>query len=230
MYLKVGCLFSGGKDSTFSLYLAQQRGLKIKCLLTLIPYSQDSYLFHYPNIWITKIQSQVLQIPIITKKIYSSSIDEEYKELDHLIEKAKDEFHLNGIVHGGISSNFQKNKFYNICEKHGLKLISPLWQIDQYDYMNKLLTNNFTIQIIGVSAMGLEANWLGTNITPINLQNLILLSKKYGFNIAFEGGEAETLVLDCPIFRKRLEIRKSKTKWDGQRGIVEISDIVLLDK
>jgi diphthamide synthase (EF-2-diphthine--ammonia ligase) len=57
-----------------------------------------------------------------------------------------------------------------------------------------------------------------------------MLSKKYGFNISFEGGEAETLVLDCPIFRKRLEIRKSKKKWDGQRGIVEISDIVLLDK
>ena len=230
MYLDVGCLFSGGKDSTFSLYLAKQWGLTIKCLLTLIPHSEDSYLFHYPNTWITKIQSQVLQIPIITKKIYSSSIDEEYKELDHLIEKAKDEFHLNGIVHGGISSNFQKNKFYNICKKHSLKLISPLWQIDQYDYMNKLLTNNFTIQIIGVSAMGLDASWLGTNITPINLQNLILLSKKYGFNISFEGGEAETLVLDCPLFRKRLEIRKSKTKWDGQRGIVEISDIVLLDK
>ena len=210
--MDVGCLFSGGKDSTFSLYLAKQWGLTIKCLLTLIPHSEDSYLFHYPNIWITKIQSQVLQIPIITKKIYSSSIDEEYKELDQLIEKAKYEFHLNGIVHGGIGSNFQKNKFSTICEKHGLKLISPLWQVDQYDYMNKLLVNNFTIQIIGVSAMGLEANWLGTNLTPINLQNLILLSKKYGFNISFEGGEAETLVLDCPIFTKRLVITKSKTK------------------
>lgn len=230
MYLKVACLFSGGKDSTFSLYMAKQLKLSIKCLLTLIPYSEDSYLFHYPNIWITKIQSQALQIPIITKKIYSSSIDEECKELDKLIEKAKNEFHINGIVHGGISSNFQKNKFNKICKKHGLKLISPLWQIDQYDYMNKLLTNNFIIQIIGVSAMGLEANWLGTNITPENLQTLIFLSKKYGFNISFEGGEAETLVLDCPIFKKRLEIRKSKTRWDGQRGIVEISDIVLLDK
>ena len=87
--MKVACLFSGGKDSTFSLYMAKQLKLSIKCLLTLIPYSEDSYLFHYPNIWITKIQSQALQIPIITKKIYSSSIDEECKELDKLIEKAK---------------------------------------------------------------------------------------------------------------------------------------------
>ncbi|HJU59721.1 MAG TPA: diphthine--ammonia ligase [Nitrososphaeraceae archaeon] len=228
--MKVACLFSGGKDSTFSLYLAKKSGLSIQSLLTLIPHSEDSYLFHYPNIWITKIQSQVLQIPIITRNINSSSIEEECKELDNLIEKAKNEFDINGIVHGGISSNFQKNKFNNICKKHRLKLISPIWQIDPYNYMNKLLTNNFIIQIIGVSAMGLEANWLGTIITPENLQTLILLSRKYGFNISFEGGEAETLVLDCPIFKKRLEIRKSETRWDGQRGIVEISDIVLLDK
>jgi diphthine-ammonia ligase len=231
LYLNVGCLFSGGKDSTFSLYLAIERGLKIKCLITIIPTSEESYLFHYPNIWITQIQSQALQIPIISKKIESSSsIDEEYKELDKLIEKAKDEFQINGIVHGGISSNFQKSRYNTICQKHNLQLISPLWQIDQYEYMNKLLDHNFLIQIIGVSAMGLDINWLGMNLNHANLQDLILLSKKYKFNISFEGGEAETLVLDCPIFRKRLDIIKSKTKWDGQRGIVEISDILLLDK
>ncbi|MGZ5472192.1 MAG: Dph6-related ATP pyrophosphatase, partial [Nitrososphaeraceae archaeon] len=62
------------------------------------------------------------------------------------------------------------------------------------------------------------------------VQDLFKLNRKYGFNISFEGGEAETIVLDCPIFRKRLEILTSKIQWDGQRGIVEISEIVLLDK
>jgi ABC transporter with metal-binding/Fe-S-binding domain ATP-binding protein len=229
--LNIGCLFSGGKDSTYALYLALQRGLKIKCLITLIPFSDESYLFHYPNIWITQIQSKVLQIPIISKKIdSSSSIDKECEELDKLIEKAKDDFQIKGIVHGGISSHFQKNRYNTICEKHNLKLISPLWQIDQYMYMNELLKKKFLIKIIGVSAMGLDFNWLGKDLTYTNLHNLSLLSKKYKFNIAFEGGEAETIVLDCPIFRKRLDIRKSNIKWDGQRGIVEISDILLLDK
>ncbi|MCJ7637986.1 MAG: ATP-binding protein, partial [Nitrososphaeraceae archaeon] len=105
-----------------------------------------------------------------------------------------------------------------------------LWQIDQYDYMNKLLKNNFVIQIISVSSMGLDVNSLGIILNYSTVQDLIKLSRKYGFNISFEGGEAETIVLDCPIFRKRLEILTSKIQWDGQRGIVEISDIVLLDK
>lgn len=78
--------------------------------------------------------------------------------------------------------------------------------------------------------MGLDINSLGIILNHSTVQDLFKLSRKYGFNISFEGGEAETIVLDCPIFRKRLEILTSKIQWDGQRGIVEISDIVLLDK
>jgi ABC transporter with metal-binding/Fe-S-binding domain ATP-binding protein len=226
----VACLFSGGKDSTYSLFLAKEMGLSIECLLTLIPYSEDSYLFHFPNTWITSIQSQALQIPIITKKIQSSSIEDEDKNLDKLAEKAIKDYQIEGIVHGGISSNFQKNKFHGICKKHNLKLISPIWQVNQYKYMTKLLSNNFLIKIVGISAMGLDLKWLGTNLNIANLRILNDLSKKYGFNLSFEGGEGETLVLDCPIFKKRLEIRKSNTIWDGQRGILEISDIILIDK
>jgi len=228
--LRVACLFSGGKDSTYSLYLAKQWGLSVDCLLTLIPHSVESYLFHSPNIWTTQLQSQALQIPIIMKQINSISIDDECDKLDELINQANKDYKIDGIVHGGISSNFQKNKFNKICERYNLKLISPLWQIDQYDYMNNLLKNNFVIQIISVSSMGLDVNSLGIILNHSTLQDLFKLSRKYGFNISFEGGEAETIVLDCPIFRKRLEILTSKIQWDGQRGIVEISDIVLLDK
>ena len=144
--------------------------------------------------------------------------------------QANKKYKIDGIVHGGIASNYQKNKFNKICEKYDLKLISPLWQIDQYDYMNELLKNNFVIQIISVSSMGLDSNLLGITLNHSTLQDLIKLSVKYKFNISFEGGEAETIVLDCPIFRKRLEILDSRIHWDGQRGIVEISEIILLDK
>ena len=226
----MACLFSGGKDSTYSLYLAKQGGLSIECLLTLIPHSAESYLFHSPNIWATKLQSEALQIPIITNKISSTSIDDEYNKLDELIRRAYTEYKIEGIVHGGISSNFQKNKFNRICEKYNVELISPLWQIDEYVYMNNLLKNGFVIQITSVSSMGLNTNFLGTILNYSNLKELFKLSQQYGFNLSFEGGEAETIVLDCPIFKKRLEILASKIYWDGQRGIVEISDIHLLDK
>ena len=78
--------------------------------------------------------------------------------------------------------------------------------------------------------MCIESNFILIILNQSNLKDLFRLSQKYGFNLSFEGGEAETIVLDCPIFKKRLEILTSKIHWDGQRGIVEISDMSLLDK
>jgi uncharacterized protein (TIGR00290 family) len=78
--------------------------------------------------------------------------------------------------------------------------------------------------------MGLEKEWLGRRIDKDSLTKLAALSKKYGFNLTFEGGEAETLVIDCPLFRKKLEIKRAKTHWDGQRGIFEILEVALVEK
>ena len=53
-------------------------------------------------------------------------------------------------------------------------------------------------------------------------EELNKLSEKYGFNLNFEGGEAETIVVDCPLYSEPIIINKSKTTWDGYRGRFEI--------
>jgi uncharacterized protein (TIGR00290 family) len=96
--------------------------------------------------------------------------------------------------------------------------------------MYELLANNFVIMIVGVSASGLDEKWLGRILNSSALNELETLSKKYGFSIAFEGGEAETFVLDCPIFKKRIAVRDAKKHWDGYRGYFEILDMILVEK
>jgi uncharacterized protein (TIGR00290 family) len=96
--------------------------------------------------------------------------------------------------------------------------------------MYELISKKFEIKIVGVSAMGLEKDWLGRSIDKNSITLLELLSRKYGFNLAFEGGEAESLVLDCPLFTRRLDIKKANIHWDGQRGIFEILDVALIQK
>jgi diphthamide synthase (EF-2-diphthine--ammonia ligase) len=73
--------------------------------------------------------------------------------------------------------------------------------------------------------MGLNLCWLGKLIDFQSLEKLLSLSKKFGFNISFEGGEAETLVVSCPLYHnKRLEITKSSVSWDNLSGILQISE------
>ena len=62
------------------------------------------------------------------------------------------------------------------------------------------------------------------------MNEIIELNRKYGMHMAFEGGEAETLVLDCPIFKKRINILESSNVWETDSGYMIISRAELEDK
>ncbi len=225
--MKVASLFSGGKDSTYSIYKAKQEGHQIRCLITILPLSEESMLLHFPNIELTKLQSKSMGIPQIYIESRSNETETEVNLIEKILAKAKSDHDLEGLVHGGILSEFQKNIFDRACSKLNLKLISPLWQKEQIEYMKNLIESNFHFIITSVSADGLDEKWLGKEITIQDLEKLDQLSKKYGFNINFEGGEAETIVIDCPLFSHPIMILKSRKIWDGIRGRFEILDAEL---
>ena len=225
--MKVASLFSGGKDSTYSIYKAKQEGHQIRCLITILPLSEESMLLHFPNIELTKLQSKSMGIPQIYIESRSNETETEVNLIEKILAKAKSEHDLEGLVHGGILSEFQKNIFDRACSKLNLKLISPLWQKEQIEYMKNLIESNFHFIITSISADGLDEKWLGKEITIQDLEKLDQLSKKYGFNINFEGGEAETIVIDCPLFSHPIMILKSRKIWDGIRGRFEILDAEL---
>ena len=225
--MKLAALFSGGKDSTYAIYLAKKLGHSVDVLLTLYPYSDESHLLHYPNIHFTRLQSESMKIPQLIEKITSENPESESEKLNKLISLAKENYSIEGIVHGGILSEYQKNNFSLICEKNHLEIISPLWNKDPESYMKELLNENFEYIISTVSSDGLNDSWLGQIIDMNRLDKLQKLQKKFSFNLNFEGGEAETFVINCPLFEKPLLIQDSTTVWDGYRGRFEILEAKL---
>jgi len=183
-------------------------------------FKQSSTTFFYYRINKTAIKT--LEIPQIISTLDSDELKEEMNVLEMLLEKAKQDFQIEGLVHGGISSEFQKKCFEKICEKIDLKIIAPLWKINAKEYMNDLIDSNFKFILTSVSSDGLDETWLGKIITTNDVSQLNKLSDKYGFNLNFEGGEAETFVIDCPLYSYPIIINKSKTTWDGYRGMFEI--------
>lgn len=225
--MKVAVLFSGGKDSTYSIYQAKKEGHKVVCLVTIFPQSAESELLHYPNIQFTKLQSESMHIPQISIKVDSTNPNNEAQTLEAILTKAKEDFEIQGIVHGGILSDFQKKQFEKISHSLGISLISPLWKKNEKEYMKNLLESKFHFMPISVTSDGLDESWLGKEINTEDLITLDNLSKKYGFNLSFEGGEAETFVTDCPLFSYPIKILKSKKIWDGYRGRFEILEAKL---
>ena len=213
----------------YAIYLAKKLGHSVDVLLTLYPHSSESHLLHYPNIKFTSLQSESMKTPQLIEKITSDDSKNEFKKLNSLIISAKEKYSIDGIVHGGILSEYQKDNFSLVCEKNELEIISPLWNKTPESYMEELLYENFEYIISTVSSAGLNDFWLGRIIDKNGLDELKKLQKKFGFNLNFEGGEAETFVINCPLFEKPLLIQDSTTEWDGYRGRFEILEAKLKD-
>ena len=225
--MKLACLFSGGKDSTYAIHLAKKQGHDIVCLLSIFPKSDESHLLHHPNLKWTKLQSESMKIPQLTIHSNSDETKDEIIAMETLLQNAKKEFHIDGLVHGGIKSKFQKEKFETLCLKLNLISIAPLWETNPKEYMNELIDSNFHFMMITVSSDGLDEQWLGKLILKSDIILLNNLSKKFGFNLNFEGGESETFVINCPLFSHSIKINQFTKNWDGYRGRFEIVDAEL---
>ena len=225
--MKLACLFSGGKDSTYAIHLAKKQGHDVVCLLSIFAKSEESHLLHHPNLRWTKLQSESMNIPQLTIISNSNETNDELIVMEKLLQNAKEQFQIDGLVHGGIKSKFQKEKFETLCLKLNLVSIAPLWETNPKEYMNQLLDSNFHFMMVTVSSDGLDEQWLGKLITKSDIEVLNNLSDKFGFNLNFEGGESETFVINCPLFSYPIKINKFTKNWDGYRGRFEIVDAEL---
>lgn len=225
--MKLAALFSGGKDSTFSIYLARQVGHEVKYLATVISENPDSFMYHTPNIGMTFLQSQCLGIQLVSKK----SSGEKEKEVDDLKALLKG-LQVEGVLAGAIASKYQYERVKKVCDDLSLNVITPLWGANQEQTVKKMIEARFEIILTAVAAEGLGEKWLGRKIDLKALKDLKRLNKKYGINIAGEGGEYESLVLDCPLYKKRIEITDSERIWDEKTnsGKLVIKDAKLSDK
>lgn len=227
--MDVGVLFSGGKDSTYALYLASKKH-KIKCLICLSPQRDDSYMFHHPNVSFVRTQAELMNIPLIFMSS-SGEKEEELKDLKAAVDVAKQKYKIQGLVSGAVYSEYQKNRVDEVCAKFGLESIAPLWHMDAGYYLRRLLLSKFKIIITGVAADGFNSNWLGREFDKNMLADLEELNKKNRLNIVGEGGEYESFVLDCPLFAKRIKIIDSSKKLEDENtGTYIIKKIELENK
>ncbi|MDE1867231.1 MAG: diphthine--ammonia ligase, partial [Thaumarchaeota archaeon] len=152
----LGSLFSGGKDSAFAVYKARSEGHNISCLVTVFPKSEESHLLHHPNIRLTALQARAMNIPQITIPLESDNTRVEVDEIKNALKTAKEKFGIEGVVHGGIRSAFQKNHFETICRSLDLRVIAPLWNVNEETYLHDLIQCGFEFVVTSVTAQGLD--------------------------------------------------------------------------
>jgi predicted ATP pyrophosphatase (TIGR00289 family) len=223
--MRVAVLATGGKDSVLALHRVLNEEYEVKYLVSMIPLREDSWMFHYPNIHLVNLFAEAVEIPLV--KAETSGIKEkEIEDLKRLIKKLD----VEGVVSGAIASNYQKTRIEKVCKQLKLKSITPLWHENELGILKEILDLKFDVMITGVYAYGFDMEWLGRKIDEKTVEALMELNRKYGVSLVGEGGEYETLVLDTPFFRKRINIIKAEKVWENQSGYFLVTKAKLENK
>jgi predicted ATP pyrophosphatase (TIGR00289 family) len=226
--MKAAVLFSGGKDSTMAAYKAFKEGHEVEYLVSVFSDNPASYMFHVANIHITELSAEAMGIKLI-KKVTKGIKEEELEDLKNILIELKDKG-IEAIYSGALFSVYQKSRIDALCEELGLESCAPLWHRDPTEYMEEIIDLGFEVIITSVAAEGFDESWLGRKVDRDSLLEIVELNKKYKIHIGFEGGEAETLVLDGPIFNKKIKVMESENIWEGDSGYFLIKEAELEEK
>lgn len=226
--MRLGVLFSGGKDSCLALHRAAGCD-EVVCLVTVVPENKESFFFHTPNLHLTELQAQALGLPLVSLGTPGVE-EEEIADLAAAIARAMDEHGIEGIVTGAVSSVYQATRVQRVCNDLGLWCFNPLWQMDQVQLLWELVRGGHQVIISGVFAPPLDAEWLGRVIDAITVHELEDLWESHGINPAGEGGEIETTVLDAPMFRSRIVIRAARRDFHRDSGVLVVQRAEVVSK
>ena len=222
--MKLAALISGGKDSCYALYEALTAGHEVTHLVAIKPQNPDSYMYHSINIDIVRLISQACGIPLILKESHGRK-EEELDDLSDVLCSLD----IDGVIVGAIESVYQESRVRKVCETLGIAMYAPLWHRNADELLREMAAR-MDIRIVQVAAGGMGEEWLGVRIDEGVIRDLQELHRRYRIHLCGEGGEYETLVLDAPYFKERIELVETERAWYGDRGVLKVLDARVVGK
>ena len=213
---KVIASVSGGKDSLYALYIALQEGLKVDYLLFI----KAGGKAHRLNRWLLKLISESVGIPSLEVNKDTSKIQGVLKKLG-----------ADTLIYGVVGTPEHIDWYREICDPINVKLYAPLWGKNLSGTLEEMKKLGFRILIVEVdTSMGFPESWLGKELDDKILQEIYRLEKEQKINPSGERGEYHTLVLDCPVYKKSINVLGSKAVWEGSKGYLVIKKANLQPK
>ena len=219
-------LVSGGKDSTYAAYLADTQGWTVDELLVVRPRDPDSFLFHTPNLDLVRLQATAWGKRYREATVDGTGEDAETEALAAALESAGDP-----IVAGAIASSYQWGRLHRVTYALGRALYTPLWGKAPGRVVREEIGAGLDIRLVHLAAEPLTDRFLGRRLDPPLLEELERLGDEVRrINVAGEGGEYESLVVDAPFFTHRIELRTTGTSSRGGAHRLDVHSAVLVPK
>eukprot|EP00921_Rhytidocystis_pertsovi_P026867 GHVQ01043305.1.p1 GENE.GHVQ01043305.1~~GHVQ01043305.1.p1 ORF type:complete len:222 (-),score=30.62 GHVQ01043305.1:321-986(-) len=219
--MKIAALISGGKDSLYAVHKYKD---SVAVLIHMKPlptpkgtrvYETDSYMYQTVCSQLVDAVAECLQITLLTFLItgapvrietldYELTEGDEVEDLYRALKQTKEWFpDIDAVCCGAVMSNYQRLRAQNVCDRLNLQLLAPLWQTPQAELLQNIIDDGIDAIVVKTAAMGLNENHIGKSIVQLK-DHFLSLESQFGFHVCGEGGEYETITVDCPMYYKRI--------------------------
>ncbi|QCR32006.1 diphthine--ammonia ligase [Lysinibacillus sp. SGAir0095] len=206
--------FSGGKDSTLALYKAMKVGEAAGLIVMMEEQGKRSRSHGMPPDLI-RAQASSIGLPIYSA---AASWADYEKVFISLLEKAKNHG-AEVLVTGDLDMPAHGCWHEKVADYAGLKLGMPLWELDHREVVEEFIDLGFVTMIVTVNlTLGMREDDLGRTLTHEYVKELVAR----GIDPCGEGGEFHTTVIDGPIFKQPIPVRKCKVVKDGDYAFLPL--------
>ncbi|XP_010842492.1 PREDICTED: diphthine--ammonia ligase isoform X1 [Bison bison bison] len=168
--MRVAALISGGKDSCYNMMQCVAAGHQIVALANLRPAENqvgsdelDSYMYQTVGHHAIDLYAEAMALPLYRRTIRGKSVDtgpvytkcegDEVEDLYELLKLVKEREEVEGISVGAILSDYQRVRVENVCKRLNLQPLAYLWQRNQEDLLQEMISSNIQAIIIKVAAL-----------------------------------------------------------------------------
>lgn len=194
--------WSGGKDSCLACYKAIKEGYQIKYLLNFISKESKRCCFHGLEAKLIKLQTELIGIPLIQKEV-TPDMQEYEKEFKAAVSELKD---ARAMVFGDIYLDEHKEWVERVCRDLDIMPIEPLWNDSPSNLVEEFIDLGFKALVVSCQADKFGKDFVGREVD----KNLLAELNSRNICPCGENGEFHTLVVDGPMFKKRIEILESE--------------------
>ncbi|MHA6482271.1 Dph6-related ATP pyrophosphatase [Paenibacillus sp. strain BS8-2] len=206
--------YSGGKDSSLALHMAMQSGEAIGLIVMLEEKGERSRSHGMPP-KIIAAQAESIGLPVLSA---AATWDDYETAFVRLLNQAR-ELGAEALVTGDLDMPEEGCWHDKVTQMAGLALGMPLWRMDHRRSVDSFIDQGFVAVVVTVNlTSGMTEVDLGRSITREFVEELV----ERGIDPCGEGGEFHTTVLDGPIFRKPIPVRKLSIVKDGDYAFLPL--------
>jgi diphthine-ammonia ligase len=195
--------WSGGKDGCFAVYRALEKGYNVSRLVNFISKEYQRVNFHGTEKRLVQLQGQAVGIPVFQPETTFGNYTEDFKDAVRSLLSAD----VRGMVFGDIYNDQHLAWVQGVCANLGIEAVEPLWGMSTDDVINDFIGAGFEAVIVAADARLIGEEWLGKRVD----KDFITYLKSKGIDPCGESGEYHTIVVDGPLFKKKIEIAEGRT-------------------